>query len=444
MAVNGHNRSYKINLALCVIKYGDTMKVTVSKVYLVLLFGFFAFASLRAQNVKTIMIKTCLDSALANYPSLKAFKKIEAAQSAYTKSLQGQTLPEIDFAFQSVYNVYAPYEYGTLDNQIQIIWDMGKWAGKLRQAGLSEEKIAKYKSLQNKNKLIYQVKHAFYALVIARKTGHISRLSENYLEHQLEINQKLYRLGQIKSLDLYATQTELSRSQEKILTSRAEIEYRQIQLNHYTGLNFTSWDSLIVPDISIRSDWSVLAPLLEQAGRFNPAIRILDAQIERTMVQRNIIKSSRMPKIYLGGGYIFDSDPTSGGNYGNISAGLLLPIFDWGSRHNKAQMAELKSEALRYTKQTLLSELKAELEARVNRINNIKKLLILKMTSIKQAQKSFDLTLINYTSGLATNTELLLAQKALIESKISKQKIVFSLYEVQSQMENLIGLPEGY
>ncbi len=418
------------------------MKKYLSIILTVFLISLFFTSSLQAQGRGVITLKTCIDSALVNHPSVDSFRKMEESKTANTMSLENELLPELDYIFHGGYNVYNEYEYRTLSNQLQFVWDMGKWTGKLQQTGIAEEKIAGYKSLQNKLDLIYRVKHAYYRLINAKKTLNIAKLSESYLEHHLSVNKKLYDIGQIKRLDFYFTQAALSRAKEEVLAAQSEIETWQIELSNLTGFNISSSDSLETPEeFSFGKNYSVDS-LLEEARQFNPAISILDQQIELANVQANLIGSSRMPKIYLGGGYVFDSDPTSGGNYNTINGGLLIPVFDWGARSNKSQSLILKAEAIKSTKQTLLLELETKLKSLVNRMNNLKKLLALKDTSIAQAQKTYELTLINYKAGISTNTDVLLAQKVLIESKASKEKLIFTLYEIKLQIENLIGKPE--
>lgn len=418
------------------------MKRIEFRIFIVLFSGILSTGLIHAQTNKLITLKACIDSALANYPSIKSFEKIEKSKAVFTKGLQNQILPELEFAFQPEYNVYKNYEYRILDNQLRIIWDMGKWTGKLEQLGITGEKIAEYKTLRNKLELIYRVKHAYYALITAKKNLKIAKLSEYFLKHLLFVNEKLYRAGQIKQLDLYFTQTELSRAKEKVLTAQSEIEVLKIHITNLTGYDFSLTDSLKIPEELIFSKNYSLDLLLEKVRCFNPAILILEKQVELANIRANLIQNRSMPKLVLGGGYVFDNDPTSGGNYSKISGGLLLPVFDWGRRRNMVQSLRLKAEAMESTKQTLLIEINSKLMALVNRFNIVKKLLGLKETSIKQAQNTYDLTLINYQEGISTNTDVLLAQKALIESKTSKEKLIYSLYEIESQIENLVGKPE--
>ena len=404
-----------------------------------LLFSLFFLPAMQAQSKREISLKICLDSALTNYPSVESFRKMEESKTANAKSLNSELLPELNINFQGSYNIYKEYEYRTLDNQLQFVWDMGKWTGKLQQAGVAEEKIAEFKSLQNKLDLIYRVKHAYYRLISSNRTLIIAKKSESYLKHHLAVNEKLYEIGQIKRLDFYFTQAALSRAKESVLAAQSEIETWQIQLSNLTGFNILSSDSLEMPEkFSFDKNYSVDA-LLEEAKQFNPALSILDKQVELGKVQANLIENSRMPKVYLSGGYIFHSDPTSGGNFSTINGGLLIPIFDWGTRSNRAQSIQLKVESVKSTKRTFLRELETKLKSLVNRMENVKKLLALKDTSIAQAQKTYELTLINYKAGISTNTDVLLAQKVLIESKASKEKLISTLYEIESQIENLVG-----
>jgi outer membrane protein TolC len=418
------------------------MKKDFPKYILILTFSLIIQISAQPQNVKIIFLKECIDSALVNHPSLKAFKKVQESKAANTKSLKNQLLPELEFTTQSQYNIYKGYSYGTLDSRFRFVWDMGKWTGELQKAGITEEKIAQFQSQKNRLDLIYRVHVAYYNLINDLETLRIAKNSESYLEHLLAVNKKLYSIGQIKQLDYFSTQSELSLALENVLAAESEIESSKMRLSKFTGFNLSLTDSLEVPkEHELLRNLSIDS-LLSEAHRFNPALKILDKQIELEKIRANLIKNNRMPKIYLGGGYVFDNDPTSDGNYGAISGGLLIPIFDWGARSYQVQSVQLKAESIKSVKQTLLRELKTELELLTNRIANIKKLLLLKDNSIKQAKKTYELTLINYKTGISTNTEVLLAQKAYMESKVSKEKVIFTLYKIESQIENLIGKPE--
>lgn len=267
----------------------------------------------------------------------------------------------------------------------------------------------------------------------------IAQLSEIYLQHHLTITQKLFNLGQINRLDLYFTQSELSSAREKVLAAKSEIDVWQIRLSNLTGLTISANDSLItLNEFSLTRNLSV-DTLIAAALRYNPAISILNQQIKIVNLQQKLIQTSRLPKIYFGGGYILDNDPTSGGNYAAIRGGLQFPILDWGMRKNKAQAFQLQAESVEETREAFLIELRMELQQLVSQIKRFGNLLLLKEKTIQQAQKTYDYTEMNYQAGIATNTDVLLAQKALIATKVSREKVIFTLHVIQSQIETLIG-----
>ena len=110
-----------------------------------------------AQSVKRRSLKSCIEAALKNHPSIQAFEKMEEGKAAAAKNLQGQTYPVLEFTFQGSNYRYDNYEYRTFDNRLNLIWNMGKWAGKLKNLGIAEEKIAQFQSRQNRLQLIFQV-----------------------------------------------------------------------------------------------------------------------------------------------------------------------------------------------------------------------------------------------------------------------------------------------
>lgn len=393
---------------------------------------------LSAQTRKILSLESCITAAQENHPSVQAFQKLQESKAAATKSLQAQAYPGVDLALQGANYHYSDYRYNTLDNQLNLVWDMGKWVGKLKKLGVVAEDIAKLQARQNRLQLFYQVKQAYFNLVSARQEMHIARLSEIYLSHHLEVSQKLFKLGQIDRLDLYFTQFELAAAREKILAAQTEIDAWQIQLANLTGLTISSGDSLILGKLSMGQNFSAdtLFPIVLS---HNPAIFILNQQINTIQLQKKMVRNSRLPKIFVNGGYILDNDPTSGGDYAAISGGLSFPILDWGIRKNKAQTYQLESESLEATKQAFLVELRTNVQQIISRRNHFKKLLSLKEETMQQAQKTCDYTELNYQAGIATNTEVLLAQKALIAAKVSRQRVILGLYLIEAQIENLIG-----
>ncbi|MFQ6114836.1 MAG: TolC family protein [bacterium] len=89
--------------------------------------------SLAAQSVKWLSLNACIEAALKNHPSLQAFKKMQESKAAAAKSLQAQAYPELEFIFQGSNYHYNDYRYRTFDNRLNLVWDMGKWQGKLKK-----------------------------------------------------------------------------------------------------------------------------------------------------------------------------------------------------------------------------------------------------------------------------------------------------------------------
>lgn len=377
-------------------------------------------------------------AAQENHPSVQAFQKLQESKAVAAKSLQAQAYPGVDLALQGADYHFSDYRYNTLANRLNLVWDMGKWLSKLKKLGITAEYIAKLQARQNKLKLLYRVKQAYFNLVSARQEMNIVRLSEIYLSHHLGVTQKLFKLGQIDRLDLYFTQSGLAAAREKILAANSEIDAWQIQLANLTGLTISSGDSLILDGLSSSQNFST-DTLLSVALRHNPAISIMDQQIKIIDLQKKLVRNSRLPKLFVSGGYILDNDPTSGGDYATISGGLSLPILDWGIRKNKAQTFQLASESLEATKQAFFIELRTNVQQLVSRLKHFRKLVSLKEETMQQAQKTYDYTELNYQAGIATNTEVLLAQKALIAAKVSRERVILRLYLIEAQIENLIG-----
>lgn len=395
--------------------------------------------SLSPPDNQPLSLEYCLKAALKNHPSIQAFQKMEESKSALSKSLEAETYPGLEFNVQSSAYKYSPYNYRTLESSLNFIWDLGKWKGKLKEVGIAQELIAKFQSRQNEFKLAYEVKQVYFDLLSARQELQIARLSEKYLKHHRAVSQKLFRLGQIDKLDLFFTQSELAAARERILLALARVDEGQIQLSNLTGLKISGKDYLrLQKNISLPINQTA-ASLLAEAKKFNPTFSIINQQIQISRLQKRLILSSRWPKLFVGGGYVLNNDPTSGGSYGALFGGLQFPVFDWGRRSYKGLSFQLEGKSLEATRDAFLLELKTELTRLSKRMEYFNNLLILKEKTASQAQETYDYTERSYQSGIATNTDVLLAQRSLIAAKVSKEKVLLAIRQIQADIEFLIG-----
>jgi len=392
-----------------------------------------------AQRIKTLTLKSCIESALKYHPSLQTFENREESKLATTRSMVAQTHPGIEFSLQGTSYQYHTYHYQTLENRLNLVWDMGKWRGKLQELGVTEEDIARLQSKQNQLKLTCQVKQAYFAIIAARQEIQIAHLSETYLKHHMAISQKLFKLGQIDQLNLFFTQLELASVQEKILEAESKRDEWQIQLSSVTGIAVSLGDSLTSPDTLFLSRRASVDSLISEAHHHNPTIFILDKHIQLAKLQKRMVQNSYLPKIYFGGGYVIDNDPTSEKNYKTLSGGFQFPIFDSGMRKNQARAYHFQTESFESTRSAFLLELGAELGKLATQMNYFRNLVQLKNKTIEQAHRTYDYTEASYQSGIATNTDVLLAQKSLIEAKVSRERVILTLREIQSKIEVLIG-----
>jgi len=394
-----------------------------------------------SQNRNVIKLNDCIKAAIVNYPSLSSSRKLIESKVAKLKSIQSRILPQLDFISHGEYDAFNSYGFGIFDNRIQLSWNSGDLFGKLERTGITEEKIARINALKIKLDLIYRVKMSFYQFAVAGEKLKALRLSEKLLERQREINKKLYKLGQIKLTDYYFTQTSLSRAKELILKEETEVENYRIQLESLTGLNIGKKDSLTF-NIKFSVFKHSFDSLFSRAKQFNPALAILNNQIKLAEINANLINAGKLPTIYLQGGYVLNNDPTSGGNYSVISGGLRVPLADWGKRKYRATEFKLKAASIKFARLTLLKEIKVRLKKLVNEFLTTEKLIKLKEATISEAIKTYKLTLINYKAGIASNTDALIAHKAWLFLRISREKLILKLFNIQSEIEYLIGKTE--
>ncbi|NIA10634.1 MAG: TolC family protein [Nitrospiraceae bacterium] len=390
-----------------------------------------------AQSRQMVTLKRCLKAALAFHPSVRAFKKIEEQRAAETRRMKAEGLPQMDVALTAGTFRYTPYHYRTFQNSLLLTWNTGKWLGKLSELGVVEEAIARVRAKENRLKLILGVKQAFYQLIQSRQERRTALMSEAYLQHHLEISRRLFRLGQIDQLDLYRTQANLSSAEEGVAAATNRCQQGRIQLQNLTGLALSEADSLVLPKKTWDASEIPLDTLLVSAQRSNPALALLEKQIQQTKIQERLVRASRLPAVTLSGGFVFDNDPTSGGNYAVVQGGLQLPLVDWNQRKNQVQAFQLQRES--QTEKAFSLDIRTQIEKLLAQLQYLRNLDTLKARTLSQARTAYFLTEKTYQAGTTSNTEVLLAQKEWIQAKLSRETVHLQIRLTQSELEFLIG-----
>ncbi|NOY78450.1 MAG: TolC family protein [Calditrichaeota bacterium] len=408
-------------------------------IFILLFSGVLWGSAVPAQVPQQLTLRRCLKAVLARHPSVFAYRKVEEQKAAESRRLRAETRPQLDYALTTGAYHYSPYHYRILENTVVLTWNLDKWLGKLSEIGMTEESIAKIRARQNRLRLAFEVKQAFYRLTQARQERRIAQMSKAYLQHHLEISRGLFRLGQIDQLDLYRTQANLSASEEAVAAAENDCRQWQIQLQNLTGLTISERDSLVLPV----SRWTPadISPdsLLAAAKRGNPALAVLDEQIQQTQIRERLVRASRFPTAALSGGFVFDNDPTSGGNYAVVQLGLQLPLVDWHQRKNQAQAFRLHRESLEETRKTLLLDIRTQIEKLLAQLGYLENLETLKARTLLQARKAFFLTENSYQAGVASNTDVLLAQKEWIQTRLAQEEVRLQMRVVQAELDLLIG-----
>jgi len=408
-------------------------------IFIIIVIEFLSASAVPVQARQTVTLWRCLKTALTRHPSVKAYQKLQEQKASETQRLRAETFPQMDYAFTAGAFRYTPYHYRTFQNSLVLTWDTGKWLGKLSELGIVEESIAKVRAQENRLKLAFEVKQAFYQLVQARHQRRIAQMSETYLQHHLEISRELFRLGQIDQLDLYRTQANLATAEEAVAAAGNHCRQWQIQLQNLTGLAISESDSLVLPGSNWDASEIPLDTLLVETRRSNPTLALLEKQIQQTKIQERLVRASRLPAVMFSGGFVSNNDPTSGGNYAVVQGGFQLPLVDWHQRKNQMQVFRLHRESLVETQKALLLDIRTHIEKLLTQLQYLKNLETLKAKTLSQARMAYFLTEKSYKAGVASNTDVLLAQKEWIQAKLSRETVHLQFRLTQAELDFLIG-----
>jgi outer membrane protein TolC len=206
--------------------------------------------------------------------------------------------------------------------------------------------------------LLYQIKIAYWNLVLARQSLEVNKISIEQADSLLSYNQKGRELGILTESDVLEARSALASRKQESLDQQNVIRQYEDQLRIL--LNITSdesWNMAIIPTDMPSIEMVDLDPAnaLKRAFDERPDYQLLKRSIEQTTISSNVSKHSLLPSLDLTAQYrVNGSGDTFGDNIRELgdtdaygwSMGLSFS-YPIGNRSAKNDFEKSKIEAKR-------------------------------------------------------------------------------------------------
>lgn len=309
------------------------------------------------------------------------------------------------------------------------------------QAMAAGQKLSVYRDISN---AFYEYAYLGRALDAAREEGGLLEFLESVVESR-------YRVSGASYADLTRVQVERARIEERLVSLE---EYRhplaeqlRTLLGRPAGVDLPLPASLPQADIQ----WPD-SRILETMTQTSQALAALDARVRSAQSAISLAEKERYPDLTVGVESISTDAPRMRGvvNEGKdplaLTFGINIPL-DWSGREAAVRQARSSATAARLERADKLAGLEALTSKLLFGLRDAsRRLTLLQETIIPKARQNFEAALDGYQAGQARMTDLLAAEKTLIELELQQHRTRADHLQRLADLDAVVGqeIPRTY
>ena len=398
---------------------------------------------------KALTLNEAIKMALSNNKEiLIAKEKVKEAEQAL-RIAKGGYFPNLglDVTYThlsevpSVSFMGTPLEMGKQDSYLskltltQPLYTSGRLSLTWRQAELNCQRV-KEDLVSCQNEVIFQVKEAFYSVILAQDVLKVTRQALKQAERHLKVVEELFRTGAVSRFDLLRSQVEVANLKPDLI--RAENNLRLAKERLANLLCITLDSTKIEGELSFEPVDISLEEAIDRALRERSELKSLRLQREASEVSLSLARIWNLPSMSLVGNYQYEN-PFEGrdewGSEWNINIVLSLSLFDGGI--GKARIAQRKSQLaqVELSLQQLEEGIILEVKRNFWEMKALEEVIYAQRKNVEQAQEALSIAESRYANGTATNLEVLDAQLALTRARTNYVKALYDYNVAKAKLE---------
>ena len=423
----------------------------------------FAFSITELQAQETVTLKQAIEYALQNKADAQnAQLDIRNADYQIMEAKAG-ALPKINGVANITYNPIlqtTALDAGAFSggpSNIQLITLGQKWnagAGvQLSQALFNQQVFIGLKAAKStkefyqlnaqltEEQIIERVSNAYFQVFTIQQKKETLESSYSSTEKARNIIKSLYDNGLAKKVDLDRTNVNLTNISTVLKQQQNAINQAENALKFYMGMPIENKIELVKADIEITPH------LLDEtvASDERSEVKILNKQKELLQYNKKAVEAAYYPTVNLNANYSWqglgDKFPLTNGkkngvywaDYSAITLGVNIPIFNGFATKARVEMAQIELDKLDVNLKDTKLGLDLAYQNAKSQIENSLLALENQKANVSLAETVTTNTKNNYQYGLATLTELLEAENALVEAKnnYSNAILEYKIAEIQ-------------
>jgi outer membrane protein len=408
-----------------------------------------------SQHIYTL--DECLAIARKNSLALRISEtSMRSSQSAHDE-LKTTALPQIKLGAGAM---YAPtsknFGYdpalsngGQLAGQVilqQPLYDAGIRRLKSAQLDLELARLS-HEHLANDRDIIFNVKEAYIALLLAQEATALQQSSTEQLSDYLDLVNRMYHGGNGSYTDVLKTNLQLSSARIAFEHSKESQTIAKFSLAQAMGIpaDTTLMASGTLEHLSIPIADSLNSNSIDSSFT-NLDLQMAQLEIQKGLVDVELARSERLPTFLLNAdaGLFTSFDnlrlPTEERSSmigASIGVSVELPILSWGAIDLRTEQRKLAVEIQQDQKEQLRRSLLIERQKTLAQLRTALNELVALKHNLSTAEENYSLTKSKYAAGGSLALEVLSAQQLLVDTRTASLQTESDILLLLAHLEQL-------
>lgn len=388
------------------------------------------------QAAETLTLEKCIAIALEQNPLIQSSQRQYEASLARIHKAKAFSQPNLDFDSDLQPRLFD--FKGSGESYIGLSQSLD-FPGKRSLRG----RIATQESLEIQTdtellqlEIIYQVKQAFYSLLLAEQ---ILKYAEQDLELSRDYLQKAEikrEAGDVAKVEVLRARVETAKAENSVRAAGNEVRLGKARLNFlmarkkYEPLEISGEFPRDGPRLS-------LDELKQQARSRRPEIRRLSFSLEKEEARKTLGKLSYLPDFSLG----ISRHRLSGlATTWDFTMSFPVPLFFWQPQKGEIAEAQANLEALRREREHVSNAIALEVEeAYANAMMARIQIDLFEKEILTQAEEAYNMFLFSFQEGEIGGIELIEARRTLIEARKSYAEALHNFSVALAALEKSVG-----
>jgi len=299
---------------------------------------------------------------------------------------------------------------------------------------------------KDKKELAYAVKSAYWTLF---KANEFKKVVDENVE-QMKVHQKdvenLMGQGMATMNDVLKVQVQLSEAQVRQIDARNAVLLSMIALNNTIGLPLSTEITIASPIDPTPKQLAAVDGLVMKAMTDRPEIAAMQARVQASEAGVTLARSGWYPQVALVGNYtysnpnqrIFPQTQTFSDSW-DVSVSLSFDVWNWGTTAHQTDQAQSQLaqtyDAMGQLKDGITLEVTQNY---LNQKQTVERIDVARQ-GVRQAEENYRITNEKFKKGLSLNSDLLDAEVALLQARISLTQSLVEYELAEARLEKAIG-----